>query len=197
MSLTLRLEELNHFRVSADLGSGDGRISLALKSSTPEMHYTPSSATGVLIHFETVVVNGRTTFNVFTSDESANGTRISASATPADVMDPSVTVAQACNIGTSHLDFQFEGNVNADETASPPSYYSSVYTLNIAEQPGLVGLDSSAPSIFEAANFSTPVAHQSHPSIDTVMLPNDFNILTASMHQEDELPQELELVAGM
>jgi hypothetical protein len=68
MSFTLRMDELSRIRVSADLGSSDGRISLALKPAE-EINPVPTFLAGVLIHFETVVENGCGKLHVFTSAE--------------------------------------------------------------------------------------------------------------------------------
>lgn len=68
MSLTLRMEELSRFRVSADLGSNDCQISVALKPEE-DTSSAPTFETGVLIHFETVVENGCSKLDVFTSFE--------------------------------------------------------------------------------------------------------------------------------
>lgn len=68
MTFTLRMDELSRFRVSADLGSNDGRISLALKPAE-EINPVPTFAAGLLIHFETVVENGCGRLHVFTSSE--------------------------------------------------------------------------------------------------------------------------------
>jgi hypothetical protein len=67
MSLTLRMEELSRFRVSADLTSNDGRISLALQPMSKADAVVVT--TGVLIHFETVVENGSNKLYVFTSSD--------------------------------------------------------------------------------------------------------------------------------
>lgn len=68
MSFTLRMDELSRIRVSADLGSNDGRISLELKSAE-DINPVPTFAAGVLIHFETVMENGCGKLHVFTSAE--------------------------------------------------------------------------------------------------------------------------------
>lgn len=90
MSLTLRAEDLSRFCVSADLGSSDGRISLALKSGR-ESDPAPMVAGDVLVHFETVVEMGQRKLNVFTSVEGTSKERNSNVATsePANISDPS------------------------------------------------------------------------------------------------------------
>jgi hypothetical protein len=69
MSLTLRLEELSRFRVSAGLTSKDGRISLALQPTSAADPALSVAAAGVLVHFETVVENGLSKLCVFISFE--------------------------------------------------------------------------------------------------------------------------------
>ena len=61
MSLTLRMEELGRVRVFADL---DGRMSLSLKP-VEEINDTQGSASGVLIHFDTIVENGSSKLHIF------------------------------------------------------------------------------------------------------------------------------------
>jgi hypothetical protein len=61
----LRPEELSRFRVSADLTSKDGRISLALQPTSAADPPLSAAAARVLVHFETVVENGLSELRVF------------------------------------------------------------------------------------------------------------------------------------
>ena len=83
MSITLGIQELSRFHVSAAFSSNDGRISLSLKPAPESGTNTAQASAGLLIHFETVVEHGCSKLHVFTSYQAvenrhANGTTTAA-----------------------------------------------------------------------------------------------------------------------
>ena len=75
------MEELGRVRVFADLGSNDGRMSLSLKP-VEEINDTQGSASGVLIHFDTIMENGSSKLHIFTSSTTPSN---SGATTPASI----------------------------------------------------------------------------------------------------------------
>jgi hypothetical protein len=99
------MEELSHFCVSANLGSSDGRISVAL-APKGETDSSPTFGAGLLIHFETVVENGSSKLNVFTSFEEKTTTRSST----APVFSHVHTEGPAVNLEADRFVLPFKNN---------------------------------------------------------------------------------------
>lgn len=111
------MEELSRFRVSADLGSNDGRLSVALKPNG-ETNSAPSLEAGVLIHFETVVENGSSKLNVFTSlveDDTQAASTSTRSSSSTDVSTSGLYAGvTSLNTEADPFGFSFENNVSSE-----------------------------------------------------------------------------------